>query len=37
MINTIIYYGTFKMEPTDVKSSTHIDLNVENNNKDLKL
>ena len=30
------YHSTIKMIPVDVKSSTHIDLNVENNGKNPK-
>ena len=30
------YNRTIKMKPVDVKSSTYIDFNVENNDKDLK-
>ena len=30
------YHNTIKKNPADVKASTYIDFNVENNNKDLK-
>ena len=30
------YYGTIKMKPVDVNSSTYIDFSVKNNEKDLK-
>ena len=33
---SIIYLRTIKMKPTDVKSSTHIDFNEENNKEDPK-